>query len=716
MTASYGKRPSGILASWLEVGPILRSPRDKGLERMIANQDGAPLDRSALSDHGRATTPLASSIDLSDELKSSIAAASRCLIERQHGDGYWVGELEGDTILESEYVLLMAFLGRESEEECVKACRYVRDLQLPEGGWAIHPGGPAELSASVKAYFALKLVGVPTGDADMVRAREAVLSMGGAQACNSFTRFYLALLGQIGYDECPTVPPELVLIPSWLNFSLAAMSAWTRTIVVPLTIMSAIKPVRTLAPEVGIAELFRPDLPRRPSRRSRELLSWTNFFLGVDRVLKWADRVVPRALRKPGIRAAHRWMFDHFDNSDGLGAIFPPMIYAVVALKCLGYEADSAPVQWALRQLDDLLIEEDGKIRIQPCVSPVWDTAIAAIALADSEVDGCRKSINRAVRWLLGKEVRGGGDWCVRRPGVEPSGWHFQFRNELYPDIDDTAMVLLALERSPLAYDHAVRAASRRGVNWLLAMQNKDGGWAAFDVDIDNEVLTRVPFADHNAMLDPSCADITARILEMLGTLGFRSDHPQVARAVDYLWRTQEPEGCWYGRWGVNYVYGTWQVLQGLKALGFPMSHPQLQRGADWLESVQQADGGWGETCRSYDDRTLMGAGATTASQTAWAVLGLIAAGRAESDATTRGVRYLLQRQRCDGCWGEHSYTGTGFPRVFYLKYHLYSLYFPLMALSRFQAAVQGGSAAPDAQVERDSAEVAGVEAPAALG
>jgi squalene-hopene/tetraprenyl-beta-curcumene cyclase len=655
---------------------------------MIANKDGGVCAQATASDVSRVPAPSASQSELADHLAPSLSAASRWLIEYQQPDGHWVGELEGDTILESEYVLLLAYLGRESESICVKACRYIRDLQLPGGGWAIHPGGPAEISASVKAYFALKLVGVPPTDPDMIRARESILAMGGAQACNSFTRFYLALLGQITYDECPSVPPEIVLIPSWLNFSLAAMSSWTRTIVVPLTFISAFKPVRELPPALGIAELFRADLPRRPSRRTRNPFTWTNFFLGVDALLKWADRWLPRSWRQPAIRAAHRWMFDHFENSDGLGAIFPPMIYTVVALRVLGYEPNSAPVTWALRQLDDLLIEENGKVRIQPCVSPVWDTAIAMIALADAKVPEEHPALLRAVRWLLAKEVRGGGDWCVRKRGVEPTGWHFQYRNEHYPDIDDTAMVILALERTALAGDPEVSAAKRRAVNWLLAMQNKDGGWAAFDVDIDNEVLTKVPFADHNAMLDPSCADITARILEMLGTLGYRADHAQVAHGLSYLWRTQEPEGCWYGRWGVNYIYGTWQVLQGLKALDFPMDHPALQKGADWLESVQQDGGGWGESCESYDDRSRMGRGEATASQTAWAVLALIAAGRANGDAVRRGVGYLTATQRTDGSWDEAQFTGTGFPRVFYLKYHLYRVYFPLMALSRYHAAI----------------------------
>ena len=537
---------------------------------MIANKDGGAFIRAAAAPTRRPAAPL----------QDAIGATAAWLVDHQHADGYWVGELEGDTILESEYVLLMAYLGREHEPVCAAACRYLLDFQQSDGGWGNYPGGPSDLSTTVKAYFALKLVGTPTDDAAMVRAREAILAAGGAQGCNSFTRFYLALLGQIPYEETPSVPPELLLIPSRLGFSLAAMSSWTRTIVVPLTIISAFKPVRRLEPERGIAELFRRVLPRTPWRTAR-FFSWRNCFCGVDRVLKWADRSLPASWRRPGIGAAHRWMVEHFRNSDGLGAIFPPMIYTVVALECLGYEPDSSEVQWALRQLEDLIIEEDGKVRLQPCVSPVWDTAIATIALADAKLPPYHPALFRAVRWLVEKEVRFAGDWSVRRPGVEPAGWHFQFNNEFYPDIDDTAMVLLALQRTALADSPEVRAATQRGVAWLLAMQNRDGGWAAFDVDIDNEVLTKVPFADHNAMLDPSCADITARILELLGTLGERPEHPSVQRALDYLWRTQEPEGCWYGRWGVNYIYGTWQVLQGLSALGFPMDDPRVQHAAD---------------------------------------------------------------------------------------------------------------------------------------
>jgi squalene-hopene/tetraprenyl-beta-curcumene cyclase len=382
-------------------------------------------------------------------------------------------------------------------------------------------------------------------------------------------------------------------------------------------------------------------------------------------------------------------MLEHCENTDGLGAIFPPMVYSIIALRSLGYELDSPAVQWAIQQLNNLQIAENGSVRLQPCLSPVWDTAIATIALADAGVPADHPAWERAVGWLLAKEVRNAGDWRKRGPAVEPTGWHFQFRNAFYPDLDDSAMVLLALERSPLAGEARVQAASRRGINWLLSMQNRDGGWAAYDVDIDNQVLTQLPFADHNAMLDPSCADITARVLELLGTLGFGCDHPSIRRALDYLWSTQEPEGCWYGRWGVNYIYGTWQVLQGLGALGFPMDHPAIRRAVAWLEGTQQQSGAWGESCRSYDDPSLKGTGEPTPSQTAWGTLGLIAAGGAQGAAVRGGIDFLLRTQLPDGSWNESPFTGTGFPRVFYLRYHLYRIYFPLMALARYQAAME---------------------------
>jgi squalene-hopene/tetraprenyl-beta-curcumene cyclase len=633
-------------------------------------------------------------------------------------DGHWVGELQGDTILESEYILLMAFLGRERNEAVAKAARYLLRQQMPEGGWNNYPGGPVELSVSVKAYFALKLAGHDPETPNMQRARQVIRSLGGPARCNSFTKFYLALLGQFPYGNCPAVPPEMLLLPKWAYINIYRMSSWTRTIVVPLSIFYAHKPVRRLPPELGIAELFLepPGTPLWPHPPTRRLLTWTNFFLGVDHVFKRLERWGLGFIRSAALKRARHWLLDHFADSDGVGAIFPPMIYTVISLRCLGYADDSPEMQWALKQLDELKIEEDGTVRLQPCFSPVWDTALTLNALADAQVPGSHPAVQRAVSWLLDKEVRRPGDWSVYHPGLEPAGWFFEYRNGFYPDTDDTAMVLMALTRTghatepvpwwvresvsrlgsvspspPHPSDPAseYRPAVRRAVHWLLTMQNKDGGWAAFDRGATREVLTQVPFADHNAMLDPSCPDITARVLEALGGLGFRPGHSQVDRAIAFLGTTQEREGCWVGRWGVNYIYGTWQVLVGLHAVHFDMQDPMVRRAAAWLQRVQQPGGGWGETCRSYDDPSLKGQGTPTASQTAWALLGLMAAGETDSKAVRAGIDYLLATQKANGGWEEAEFTGTGFPKVFYLKYHMYSFYFPLMALARYLKAKQ---------------------------
>ena len=671
-------------------------------------------------------------------LAAAIGRTRDWLLEQQHEEGYWVGELEGDTILESEYILLLAYLGRERTDEARLAANYILQQQLPGGGWASYPGGPLEISGSVKAYFSLKLTGHSPEADDMVRAREAILRAGGAEKVNSFTRYYLALLGVISYEQCPAVPPELILIPRWMPFNIYEMSSWSRTILIPLSLLWACRPVHKLAPEHGIDELFHnapeklPVSMEKPDAlddlRHRTLIDWDKLFRRVDLAIKFLERWHIKPLRPLAVRRAADWMLRRFEKSDGLGAIFPPIIWSVVVLKCLGYDEESAQVQTALKELRALQIREGDTIRLEPCKSPVWDTAISTIALREAGVPWDHPSVRRSAAWLLSKEVRSRGDWSERLPKQSPGGWYFEFNNEFYPDTDDTSMVVMALSRclperkrqkfsadflldewSPHEADRdvssvvAFRASSTedasrdveaatpilnaiwRGARWVLAMQSRNGGWGAFDADNDRELFTRVPFADHNAMIDPPTADITARILEMFADLNTPQDHPAIRRAIEFVWNDQQDDYSWYGRWGVNYIYGTWQCLVGMTRIGVSDGDPRIRCAANWLKAHQQECGGWGESPDSYEDPKLRGRGPATASQTAWALLGLLAAGEAHSEAVRRGVQYLLDTQNGDGTWDEPWFTGTGFPRVFYLRYHLYRIYFPLMALARYE-------------------------------
>lgn len=641
--------------------------------------------------------------DLLTSVNDALDRGTEYLLAQQSPDGYWCAELEGDSILESEYILLLAWLGDEQSEVARKAARYLLKKQRPEGGWSLYPGGPLEISASVKAYFALKLTGHDPDSEPMVRARRAIRDHGGADAVNSFTRFYLALLGQVPYHVCPAVPPEFVLLPPWLPVNMYRISAWSRTIFVPLSIVWAFRPSRPLAKQASIEELFLlpperwPRLRRPGATDSPPWLSWERFFHTVDHMLKRLERWKLRPLRRRAVRTAERWMIERFDESDGLGAIFPPIIWCVVALRCLGYAKEHPHIQYCLDHLERLIIEEDDSIRLQPCKSPVWDTALSLRALAAAGAQDDR-SIGRAVDWLLKKEVRRPGDWRAT-VNASPGGWFFEHQNVFYPDVDDTIMVMMALREieqrrnnlqpSSVAdrRERDVREACQRGLNWVMAMQNRDGGWGAFDRNNDLEFLCHVPFADHNAMIDPSTPDITARVLECLASFGYTKDHQAVGRAIRYLRRTQEPDGSWYGRWGVNYIYGTWQVLVGLTRIGLDANDPMIERGAEWLISCQQDSGGWGESAASYEDPSRRGVGPATPSQTAWALLGLVATGRHEHPAVRRGVEYLLTCQQSNGDWEENEFTGTGFPRVFYLRYHFYRLYFPLLALAEYRDA-----------------------------
>jgi squalene-hopene/tetraprenyl-beta-curcumene cyclase len=654
--------------------------------------------------------PSAPLLDAEDPAGAAARRTVHWLLERQHADGHWVAELEGDTILESEYILLLAFLGQEGTLLARKAARYIERQQLTTGGWAIYPGGPLEISASVKAYFALKLCGYDPSQEALQRARSAILAHGGADAVNSFTRFYLALLGQISYDNCPAVPPEVLLLPRWFPVNLEAVSAWSRTILVPLSIMSARQPVTPIDPRRGIRELFLSPpgawpYPRCPGlERGGRWWNWDAFFHATDAGLKFLARRGLMPLRPAAVERARKWMVERFEGSDGLGAIFPPMVWSIVALRSLGYADDSPEVRYCHERLQGLIIEDDDTARLQPCKSPVWDTAIALRALQDAGAAD-DEATRRGVAWLLDQQITRPGDWS-RTVAAEPGGWCFEYANDFYPDLDDTAMAVMALAgqftqaapsnqpsnqpseaagSEPLAELDRSTAAIAKAQSWMLAMQNRDGGWGAFDRDNDRRFLCHVPFADHNAMIDPSTPDLTARVIEALGALGRRYKDKAVSRAITYLRDTQEADGSWFGRWGVNYIYGTWQVLTGLAAVGVPGDDPAVVAGANWLVAHQQPSGGWGESPDSYADPALRGQGPCTASQTAWAVLGLLAAGRRDDAATRRGIDYLIAHQRADGGWDEPEFTGTGFPRVFYLRYHYYPIYFPLLALARWR-------------------------------
>jgi squalene cyclase len=768
---------------------------------------------------------------LAEPVCEAIHRTRQWLLGQQDADGSWCAELEGDTILESETILLMAFLGHEDTDLARRLAAYILEKQMPDGGWAMYPGGQMEISGSVKAYFALKLTGHSPCADYMRRARAAIMAHGGADVVNSYTRFYLALLGQISYEQCPAVPPEAVLLPKWFPVNLYAVSSWSRTIIVPLSIISALRPVRRLAPRLGIRELFYKEPEHWPPLRcpglggGTGLLSWDRFFRTVDRLAKWCQRRGFLPLRRRAIAEADRWMCTRFDRSDGLGAIYPPIIWSIIALKCLGYPDDSPQVRYCHEELRKLTIDDEasGTARVQPCKSPVWDTAIAVRALAASGVQPDSPAMREAIRWLLSQQIKRRGDWS-ETVKTEPGGWAFEYANDFYPDSDDTAMVLMALQtqftpsddlgippadkdaneksladdagktppsilpdptsrfavsgngkqayptrlkmdlpesKADLRHSPAVDGVARSarpavlsalldktgilptllgkpavppdrqpavplkvspaapvdarkeclpqadqhrqlaeientlaaielGQRWMLAMQNRDGGWGAFDRNNDRKFLCYVPFADHNAMIDPSTPDLAGRVIEALGRLGRRVGDRAVDRAVAYVRRSQEPDGSWFGRWGVNYIYGTWQAITGLAAVGVPTDDPAVVAGAKWLLAHQQPCGGWGESANSYESPELRGQGTPTASQTAWALMGLLAAGMERHPAVARGIRYLTVMQNDDGTWDESEFTGTGFPRVFYLRYHYYRIYFPLLALSYWAKGNQG--------------------------
>jgi len=640
---------------------------------------------------------------LATRVSTAIRLGREWMFSRQYEEGYWCGELGADTTLVSDYMLLHTLLGTVDEKRFQKCANQILSGQNGDGGWSTYPSGPSNISASVKAYFGLKLAGYSAEYPALVLARKKILEMGGVTEVNTFTKIYLCFLGQYDYDAVPAVPPEIVLFPNWFWFNIYEISSWSRAILVPLSIAYAKKPFKKIPDSMGVEELFvgGRDKSRMHLHWSKKLISWRNFFLSIDRLTHWFERVHIRPLRSMAIRKAEKWMLERFEMSDGLAAIYPSLMNSIIAMRCLGYSVDDPQLIRAMDEFEKLGIEEETTFRMQPCKSPVWDTAFALFALGEAGVPATDPRMVKCADWVLQKQVRNVGDWKIKNPKGQPGGWYFEFNNEFYPDVDDSAMVCLALTHVEHPNGRYQRESVQRAIDWIFSMQCKNGGWASFDKDNDKMVFEHIPFADHNAMLDPPTVDITGRILEMLASYGYTQSDRRVKKAIQFLMDEQESDGSWFGRWGVNYIYGTMQVLRGLEAMGVDHHEPCVQQAAEWLRMFQNADGGWGETCGSYDDANLKGVGPSTPSQTAWAVMGLLAASDTRSDSVARGIAYLLRTQKQDGSWDEPYYTGTGFPRVFYLMYYMYRQYFPLIALTAYTKAISGQSGKALATTER---------------
>jgi len=627
---------------------------------------------------------------LAGSLEQAIENGANHLLSLQAEEGYWLGELEADTTLESDYIYYLYVLGKADPGRIAKLANYVRRRQLPDGGWNIFPGGPSDLNATCKAYFALKLAGDDIDSPHMTQARETVHRLGGLELTNSYVRFYLALIGAVGWELVPSIPPELLLLPNWFYLNIYEMSSWTRGIVIPMAILSALRPDWRLPERARVDELFK-DISHKAAAFdwSKQLISWRNVFLAIDRGLKLYEKLPWKPLRRRALREAKAWMLAHMERSEGLAAIYPAMMNSIFALMALGHGPDDPLTAREIREFSRFEIEEGDTIRMQPCVSPVWDTCIAMVSLEEAGLPANHPALVKAADWMLSKQVLGAGDWQFKNKDAEPGGWAFEFRNDFFPDVDDTAFVLMALQRVQHPDQQRMETAVRLGIQWLLSMQNKDGGWGAFDRDNDRQLLCNIPFADHNAMIDPSTADVTARVVECLGRFGWPAEHPAIQRGVKFLLKDQCEDGSWFGRWGVNYVYGTSGALRALETVSLTAKE-FCQRAVSWLRAVQKADGSFGESLWSYTDPATKGQGNSTASQTAWGLIGLLAGAQSNDPAIQKAVAYLVHQQNTDGSWSESDFTGTGFPGVFYLKYHLYRNSFPLYALARFRNQVQG--------------------------
>ena len=656
--------------------------------------------------------------DLESAVSTAVERSQAYFLRTQHPEGYWWGELESNPTMEAEFILLHRFLGTDDPEQERRLANHIRRVQRDDGSWGQYYGAPGDLSTSIECYFALKLVGVSPQAPRMVRAREFILSRGGVPGARVMTKIWLALFGQWDWDGVPAMPPELMLLPASSPVNIYEFSSWSRATIVPIMVIIAHRPVCPLPEWAHIDELYpvaRDRVDYRPPRPPR-VVSWQGLFWVADQLLRPYERLPWKPRRSLALRRAEAWILSHQEADGSWGGIQPPWVYSLIALKLLGHDPRSGAIAKGLRGFDGFMIEDGDTLRVQACVSPGWDTCLAMIAMQDSDLPPDHSALQQAARWLLRQQIRTGGDWQVKNPDTPPGGWAFEFANDTYPDIDDVAEVLIALRRVVLPEQDRLQEAIDRGTDWMLSMQSRNGGWAAFDKDNTCTQLSRLPFCDFGETLDPPSADVTAHVLEALARLDYPVDSQAIQDALAYLRKEQEEDGPWFGRWGVNYVYGTGAVLPALEALGADMTAPEVQRAVRWLADHQNPDGGWGESCASYADPSLRGKGPSTASQTAWALMALMAAGQWRSPALERGLEYLARTQREDGTWDEPWFTGTGFPGYgigerltdtpapgerghqgadlpagFMINYHLYRNYWPLMALGRYRRYVTRG-------------------------
>lgn len=625
------------------------------------------------------------------QVAQAIAASQEYLLSIQNPAGYWWAELESNVTITAEVVLLHKIWGTDQKRPLHKVAAYLRQEQREHGGWELFFGDGGELSTSVEAYMALRLLGVPATDPALVRARRFILERGGISKTRIFTKLHLALIGCYNWRGIPSLPPWIMLLPEALPVNIYEMSSWARSSTVPLLIVCDRKPIFLTDQGINLDELYVEGVDKVQWELPKNN-DWTDLFLALDDGFKLAERLNLVPFREEGIKAAEKWILERQEVTGDWGGIIPAMLNSMLALRCLDYDQNDPIVERGLRAIDNFAIETEDCYRVQPCISPIWDTAWAMRALIDSGFAPDHPAVVLAGEWLLQKQILDYGDWAVKNRQGKPGAWAFEFDNRFYPDVDDSAVVVMALHQAKLPNEKLKQGAIARALKWIASMQCKPGGWAAFDLDNDQDWLNSIPYGDLKAMIDPNTADVTARVVEMLGACNLSIEPHNLNQALTYLLNEQETEGCWFGRWGVNYIYGTSGVVSALALIDPQKYKFNIERGAAWLVGCQNPDGGWGETCRSYDDPSLKGKGRSTASQTAWALIGLLAAGEATGklalEAIERGINYLVTTQQPDGTWFEADFTGTGFPCHFYLKYHMYQQYFPLIALGRYQAVI----------------------------